>query len=98
MKFQLLNIAKISLFLTVIAYLTANFTFGKKGIIEYYKLEKRFQENKISYNFLLSENRKLSTKLSLLNEKEVNLLYLEEMARTSLQLVKVNEKVIILEE
>ena len=42
------------------------------------------------------ENKKLSIKADLLNEKLVNSLYLEELARTRLQFGTKDEKLIIL--
>ena len=96
MKFYLLNVVKISLILLAFFYLTIKLTFGSKSIFKYYKLNEKFKSNKASLEFLTKENLVLSTKLSLLNEKSVNVLYLEEVARTKLQFGKNNEKLIIL--
>lgn len=95
---RLFNFIQISLFLLISGYLTAKLTFGEKGVAEYYKIEKELGANKVTINFLEKENKKLSTKLSLLNESSVNSLYLEEMARTSLNFGIENEKLIILED
>ena len=97
MKVNFLNRLQVSLFLIASIYLTAKLTFGSKGILDYYRLKEKFQSNKTSISFLQKENFKLLTKLSLLNEKSVNSLYLEEMARTSLQFGTKNEILIILE-
>lgn len=95
--FKLLNFVQISLFLLACGYLTEKLTFGKKGIFEYYKLEEKFASNKVTLEYLSKENKKLQTKLNLLNETEVNILYLEEMARKSLNFGKEEERLVILE-
>ncbi len=86
------------MFSAIFIYLTAQLTFGKKGIIQYYKLEERLSQNKASLEYLNNDNIKLEEKLKLLNAQSVNSLYLEELARTHLHFAKENEKVVILNE
>jgi cell division protein FtsB len=97
MRFKLFNVVQILLFTSIFFYLTVKLTFGNKGIFEYYKLEERFTSNIKTLDFLKQENKKLTIKFGLLNEKNVNSLYLEEMARTSLQFGRELERLIILE-
>lgn len=97
MKFSLLNIVNFALFVLVGGYLTAKLTFGSKGILEYYSLEYKYNENQNIVEFLKKENKKLKIKIDLLNEKVVNLMYLEELARTKLHFGREDEKLIILE-
>lgn len=96
-KFKLFNAIQISLFILICFYLIIKLTFGNKGIFDYYKLDESFKSNTATLNFLQRENKKLIIKTELLNEKTVNSLYLEELARTSLEFGKDNEKFIILE-
>ena len=96
-KFKLLTISQISLFLLIAGYLTEKLTFGKRGLLEYKILDEKFSSNKSTLEFLTKENKKLQTKLSLLNETSVNVLYLEEMARKNLNFGKEGERLIILE-
>ena len=96
-KFKLLTISQISLFLLIAGYLNEKLTFGKWGLLEYKILDEKFSSNKSTLEFLTKENKKLQTKLSLLNETSVNVLYLEEMARKNLNFGKEEERLIILE-
>ena len=96
MKFYLFNIVQISLAFFICLYITIKFTFGESGILRYYALKDRFTSNSNSLNFVKEENKKLLIKLDLLNERLVNSLYLEELARTSLQFGTKEEKLIIL--
>jgi cell division protein FtsB len=95
--FKLLTFVQISLFLLIGGSLTQKLTFGNKGILEYYKLDEKFSSNQAILKFLNKENKKLETKLSLLNESQVNTLYLEEKAREVLNFGKSDEKLVILE-
>jgi cell division protein FtsB len=97
MKFRLFSIVQITLFTLVCIYFTVKLTFGNKGIFEFYKLEERFSSNKATLDFIKKENKKLNKKLELLNEKSVNSIYLEELAKTTLEYGKEEEKMIILE-
>ena len=96
MKFYLFNIVQISLAFFICLYITIKFTFGESGILRYYELKEKFNSNNASLNFIKEENKKLLTKFDLLNEKLVNSLYLEELARASLQFGTKDEKLIIL--
>ena len=96
MRFYLLNIIQIGLAFFICLYITIKFTFGESGILKYYELKEKFKSNQISLNFVKEENKKLSIKSDLLNERLVNSLYLEELARTRLQFGTKDEKLIIL--
>jgi cell division protein FtsB len=96
MKFHLFHVVQIVLYFFICLYLTIKFTFGENGILEYYKLRDKIQSNKISFNYIAKENDILLIKIDLLNEKSVNCLYLQELAKTKLQFAKEDEKLIIL--
>lgn len=96
--FKLLNITGIVLFLLISIYFTAKFTFGSKGILEYYNLQETYSNNIISMKFLEKEEKTLKIKLSLLNESSVNLHYLEELIRINLNFGEIDEKLIIIED
>ena len=98
MKMGFLKLMQISLVCIVSFYFTIKLIIGSKGIIEYKKLEEQFKTNKQFLLVVEGENKVLNTKLSLLNEKSINILYLEEMARINLHFGKKNEKLIILED
>jgi cell division protein FtsB len=97
-KFSLFNIVQIALFGLLAIYLTAKLSFGDKGILKFYSLQKTYEENKNTLEFIKKENSKLNKKLELLNEKSVNSMYLEELARTVLEYGKEDEKIVIIEE
>jgi cell division protein FtsB len=97
MKFCLVNFVKISLFALIFFYLTARLTFGEKGMIAFYRLEERFKSNLKTLEFVKNESIKLDKKFQLLNEKSVNSIYLDELARTTLEYGKEDEGIIILE-
>lgn len=97
MKFRLINLVQISLFTLIFFYFTEKLTFGNKGIIAFYKLEERFKSNSKTLEFVKQESLKLEKKFQLLNEKSVNSMYLEELARTTLEYGKEDEGMIILE-
>jgi cell division protein FtsB len=98
MKVGFLQLMQISLVCIFCFYFTIKLIIGTKGIIEYTKLEEQFKTNKQFLLMVEGENKVLNTKLSLLNEKSINILYLEEMARINLNFGKKNEKFIILED
>lgn len=97
MRFTLLSLTQILLFLSLSIYFTAKLTFGNKGILEYYKLQESFVNNTATIKFLNKEQDVLKIKLSLLNETSVNLMYLEDVIRINLNFGEEDEKLVILE-
>lgn len=97
MKFYLFHIVQIVLSFLICLYLTIKFTFGESGILEYYKLKDTIKSNLTSLEYISKENEILLIKFDLLNEKSVNCLYLEELAKTKLQFGEDKEKLIIID-
>jgi len=91
-KFSFKKATSHILFIALVAFILLITVFGKNGLLQLIKLNKRVDSYEYKTESLKQDNEQLSEEISLLKN---DLGYIEKIARTELGLVKANEIIYI---